>query len=139
MAQIVSTANRVAPVFGALADIRSGIAAAAITAGQALYMDSNGRMALATAAAAGTTQFKGIALTSVGAGQALDYIARGHVQGFTISQAYDAIAYVGNTAGTVDDAAGTVSAPIGRVEAIATANGIEKVLFVEAQYGAKFA
>jgi hypothetical protein len=37
------------------------------------------------------------------------------VAGFTIPQAYDARLFVSNTAAKIDDAAGAVSVPVGRV------------------------
>mgnify|MGYP003403612409 FL=1 len=139
MALLTVTAANVRPI-DSDAEIYHGIAAAAITAGQALYRNSDGKFALATAAAAGTCQFKGIALNAAGAGDTVSYLARGRVAGFTVSQAYDAPIYISDTAGSLGDAAGTVTtAIIGRVEGISTGPDITKVLYVEAVYGAKFA
>jgi predicted RecA/RadA family phage recombinase len=104
--------------------INSYIAASAITAGQVVYLDTSGNVAPADGSAAGTAGTTvGIALKTVGAGQAVDVLKRGRVAGFTLtSQAYGALIYLSDTnTGILGDAAGTVSVVVGRVDAISDA------------------
>ena len=138
MALITVTAANVGMCYPQQADVFTYIAAEPITAGQSVYCNSSGNAALANGGAAGTAQFKGIALTTVGTGSPVSVCRRGHLFGFTVVQAHDATLFVSDTAGALGDAAGTVVAPIGRVEAITTVSALTKVIFIEANYGAKF-
>lgn len=130
MADLVSTEAAVAVIFPLKSIIHTGIAAVALTAGQAVYMDSSGDVDLADASAAGTATARGIVLESAGAGQAIDFCERGWLNGFTLSQAYDAAIYLSDTAGALADAAGTVSVLCGRVLAM-TDKARTKVLAVD--------
>lgn len=112
----------------------SMIAAAAITAGQVVYMDANGKADLADASAAGTAGARGIALRTVAAGEPVTVLAEGEVEGFTISQAYDAPIYLSDTAGALADAAGTVSVLVGNVSA-ASDKDLTKLLYVRFPVG----
>jgi len=85
MADIVVTAAKVAPVFPDNAEIYSGVCAVTVTAGQAVYFNSDGKLALSDGSAAGTAVCAGIALEGGGAGQAVSILKRGHVYGFTVS------------------------------------------------------
>ncbi len=85
MADITVTAAQVSLCFPEKAETVSMIAAAAIAAGQALYQDTNGKAGVADANAAGCQQFRGIALETVGAGQPVSVLVRGHVYGFAVS------------------------------------------------------
>lgn len=135
MSDITVTAAKVAPVFPDKAEIYDAIAAAAITAGQAVYITSAGKVNLADADGSGTTYFRGIALNGAGAGQAVSVLLRGAVYGFTLSGAnYDAKLYVSNTAGALADAAGSTSLVVGRVMPLADKD-LTKVLFVEGAAG----
>ena len=134
MADIVVTAAQVGVVNPAECEIHDFIAAAAITAGQAVYLTSSGTVNLADANAAGLQQFRGIALKSVGAGQPVSVLKRGRVYGFTISGlAYDAAVYLSDTAGALADAVGTMTVNCGRVTAL-TDPGKTKVLYIEADW-----
>ncbi len=129
MADLVYTEAAVAVVFPIKARIHTGIAAAAIEAGQVVYIDSSGDVDLADASAAGTATARGIALESAGAGQAIDFCERGWLFGFTLSQAYSAAIYLSDTAGDLADAVGTVTVLVGRVVAM-TDKARTKVLAV---------
>jgi hypothetical protein len=130
MADLVVTAAQVAAIFPLKAEIHNVIAAVAVTAGQALYQDSSGDYDLADASVAGTAGARGIALQGAGAAQGVNILKKGHVAGFTISQAYDAPLYVSNTAGAIADAAGVVSVLCGTVVALSDKDRT-KVLYLE--------
>ncbi len=119
MADFVVTPKDVAILWPHQAEVYPAIAGAAITAGDVVYQDANGRMLPATATAAGVAaQPRGVALETVGNGDSVSVCKRGHVAGFTISQAYDARMFLSNNAAKMADAAGTVSVPVGRVLAL---------------------
>lgn len=139
MADIAVTAAQIAfarqPIDGTI--IRPYIAGAAITAGQSVYVNSSGTVDLGDANAAGKEQFRGIALQTVGAGQAVDVLERGVCEGFAISGlAYDALVYQSDTAGSLADAAsGTKTIRVGRVVPTTTrdsSGNIKKILYVQA-------
>ncbi len=133
MADITVTAAKVAPVFPEQADIRTFIAAVAITAGQAVYVNTDGKVALADANVAAAEHFRGIALESVAAGQPVSILRRGEVYGFDLSgMAFDALAYVSDTAGALADATGTTELHAGRVQPLADSVSINKVLMIDA-------
>lgn len=136
-ADISVTAAQVAPVFEKFgkAEIYTGVAAATITAGQAVYrVAATGLLNLAdanTGAGDNEAQFRGIALNGGGAGQAIDVIAHGCVYGFDLaSENYDAIMYLSDTAGALNDTAnGTNTVRCGRVFPMSDADAT-RVLFV---------
>jgi len=138
MADIVVTAANVSEVYPQKADVYSRNAAATITAGQVVYLTSAGAVNLADGSAAGTAQGHGIALNGGGAGQAIRVLRRGHVYGYTLSQAYDAELFISDTAGALADAAGTVAAAVGRVDVI-NDKDLTKVAYFDFNFGAKFA
>ena len=111
------------------------IAGVAITAGQAVYINSSGNAVLADASAAGTAVCIGIALQSVSAGQAFPVQIDGYVTGFDLSSlAYNALVTVSDTAGDLDSGGSpTVTAPVGRVWALTDADRT-KVLFINCSY-----
>jgi len=115
MAAVAFTAAYISIVKLAKATIKSYIAAEAMTAGQPVYINTSGNVGLADANAAGRYQFRGIALQSVGAGQAVDVCSEGEISGFTLAGAYDSLVYVADVVGTYVDAAGTKTMPVGRV------------------------
>lgn len=130
MADITCTAAKVAVVFPEKAIIDNGIAAAALTAGQPVYIDSNGKYGVADANGSGTTQFRGIVLESVGAGQPCSVLVSGELYGYTLSGAYDSLAYVSDTAGSLSTTAGTTSLAVGRVVAVFDSKQATKILKV---------
>jgi len=76
MADVSITANNVQIVSGTA---KTGKAGAAITAGQAVYTDTNGTLSPAQANAAGTATVVGIALNSCASGQTFAYLDSGAV------------------------------------------------------------
>ena len=107
MTDIALVAAQIAPVYPEKAEIFDAIAAATITAGQALYFASAGKVHLADASGSGTLQFRGIALNGGGAGQAISVLKKGHCYGFTVSGvAYDAALFLSNTAARSEIARG---------------------------------
>lgn len=135
MTAIAVTAAQVAVVIPEEAEVYDYIAAATITAGQAVYLvAATGKVDLADANASGKQQFRGIALTGGGAGQAISVLKRGLVYGFTLAGDYDSLAYLSDTAGGLDDAAGTMTVHVGRVASLTDAGTLTKVLYVDADW-----
>ncbi len=135
MADITVTAAQVAAVFPEKAEIYPFVAAATITAGQALYVTSAGKVDLYDSNGSGTLQFCGIALTGGGAGQEIDVLKEGHCYGFAITgSAYFAPIYGSNTAGALADSAGSSSYVAGRVVPLSDAGNFTKVLYVQADW-----
>jgi hypothetical protein len=122
----------VAVVFPLKAEIHTGILAAAVTAGQAVYVViASADYDLADAGVANQlAELRGIALESGGVGQAINILKRGHIAGFTLTQAHDDEIFLSDTAGALADAAGTVTVHAGRVIAL-TDKARTKVLFID--------
>lgn len=134
MTDIALTAAQIAPVDPDEAQIFDFIAAATITAGQAVYITSAGKVNLADANGSGTLQFRGIALRGGAAGQAIPVLKRGRVYGFTVSAvAYDAALFLSDTAGALGDSAGSTSINAGRVVPLSDSN-LTKVVYIEADW-----
>jgi len=95
------------------------VASAAVTAGQAVYQTSAGKVAPADANAAGKQQFRGIALKAAGAGEPVSVLKEGHCYGFGVSALNaDALLYLSDTEGALADGAGTMTVIAGRVFAL---------------------
>lgn len=135
MSAITVTAAQVAVLYPSRSEIYSLEAAEAITKGQAVYVNSNGKAALADASAAGTLNLVAIALNSVGAGQPVSVLKAGFVAGATLTGlAYGDPVYISDTAGGLDTAAGTVSKVIGRVAPVNQAGNIQKALYIQSDW-----
>jgi hypothetical protein len=135
MADLSLTAAKIGVVDPLKAEIFTFIAAETITAGQVVYLTSSGTVGVADGNGSGTVQAKGIALNGGGAGQAIDVLKRGRVYGFTITQAYDAVVYLSDTAGALADAAGSTTVPMGRVTCLPDKDKT-KVLYIECRWAA---
>lgn len=101
--------------------ITSGLAGTGgIIAGQSVYLDpTTGTYLPTTTGTGGKYQFKGLALETVGAGQAFDIIGEGFVGGFDLSgMSFDDLVYLSDTAGKLATGAGTATAVAGRVMAM---------------------
>ena len=136
MADLSVTANQVGDASPHFSIRIPYIAAVAIDRGEGVYINSNGKAALADASAAGTAVCRGIALNDAGAGQIVDVLVLGYVSGFDLSSVnHDTIISVSNTAGAFDNGAGSpdVAAPIGRVTPL-TDGSVTKVIFVNCLY-----
>jgi len=129
MADITVTAAQVGLVDPLKAIVKSYLAGVTITKGQAVYINSAGKLALADGNSAGCYQFRGIALNGGALNQAIDVCEEGELYGFTLAGAYDSLVYVSDTVGALADAAGTVTIAAGRVVPLSD-SGITKVLRV---------
>lgn len=139
MADITVTAAKVGLVDPQKAVTFNGIAAAAITKGQVVYMDTSGTIGVADANAAGKQQARGIALNAAGAGQAVTCVKEGAVYGYTLtSQAYSAPLYLSDTAGAMADAVGTMTVPVGIVQPLSDKDKT-KVFWAEFRWAADWA
>lgn len=139
MTVLALTAAQIAPVFPSIANIFPYVAAETITAGEVCFVDTNGKLQLADANAAGEQQARVLALNGAGAGQAVDGLKEGHVYGFTITQAYDAPVFLSDTVGDLDDAAGTLEVPLGIVAPLTDGSTITKVIYFSARWRADYA
>lgn len=134
MADLTIVSNGVHLVFADQAEIKDMIAAEAITKGQPVYRTSAGKAGVADANAAGKQQFRGIALKAASAGQPVPVLKRGFLSGFVLSGvAYDGPVYLSDTAGSLADAAGTMSVICGRVHALPDPD-LTKILYVDADW-----
>lgn len=131
MSAIALTAAQVSPVNEFEYEAWTLIAGAAITRGQAVAIDTNGKAVLADASTSAQNNVRGIALNTAAAGEAVTMMVHGSLYGFTLSgMAYDAAAYLSNTAGGLDTAAGDVSVVVGRVRPMHDGATPTKVLYV---------
>lgn len=139
MADLTTTAAQIAPVYPTKANIKSYIAAEAITKGQAVYILAAGTVGVADANAAGKQQFRGIALNGGGAGQAIDVLHEGEVYGIGVSGLNaNVLVYLSDTAGAIADAAGTLTVPAGRVVTLSDKDAT-KVVYVDVSWLADWA
>ena len=83
--------------------------------------------------AAGQQQFAGICLTTKGAGETTSVLVRGEVYGFTLTGAYFSAVFVSDTAGSLADAAGTMTVNVGKIVPINDPD-MTKVLYIEADW-----
>jgi len=127
MAAITVTARSVKPMPGTIR--RDFVAGGSGNVGDAVYIDSNGKVQQANASAAGTAIAIGIVVSagSLGAltfasGDAVSVVLLGVVGGFS-SLTPGSLVYLSDTAGGFDTAAGTVSKKVG------VAVSADKVLF----------
>lgn len=138
MADVALTAANISPVNETQAEISTMIAAAAITKGQAVYQDTNGKANLARANNTGTVQtLRGVALNDAAAGRPVNVLEHGSVFGFTVSglDGGDQIFLSAATAGALADEApstnGQFVVPVGEVRAIFEGATGTKVLHVD--------
>ena len=128
------TANRVNVVESK--EQRTLVAGVAITAGQAVQINSTGKWALCDASVVATCRFYGIAVKSVPAGVGVTAIRRGTIDGFNLDAlAFDAFVSLSDNAGMLEVAAdGTVDVIVGRVvpgTATTLGTAYDKLLEVE--------
>lgn len=135
MADLTVTADNVTDASPHISIKLAVFAAVAINKGQAVYINSSGKAALADASASGTGQVTGIAMRAAQANQAVEVLIFGMVDGYDLSSvAYDTIVSLSDTAGAIDNGAGspTVTAPMGKVFPITdSASSPGKVLFID--------
>lgn len=132
MANIALTAVQVAPVYPLTADIFTGVLGEAVTQGTILYQTSTGTFSKADANAGGLQQARGVALAAGGAGQAISILRRGECYGFTVSGLNaDAIVYLSDTVGVLEDGAGTMTVICGRITVVPQSGSAIKVIFFD--------
>ena len=93
-------------------------AAEDITPGQPVRLDtSSGKFTSANGTTAAEARVYGIAVGThvIKAGMPVTAVAKGVLDGFTFTQAWDAPIYLSDTDATLADAAGTVSTIVGRI------------------------
>lgn len=129
MTDLALTATKISLTNPQEAEVDFAVCAVAVTTGQSLSVDANGKAALADANVGGARQTRAIALEGGAIGQSISVLKRGRIAGFTITQAYDAPIFQSDTAGALADAAGTVTVPVGVVEALTDNPTLTKVLF----------
>lgn len=106
-------------------------ASVAITAGQAIRRDTNGKWAIANATSAGNAgNRQAIAIRSVAANESLTGVYDGllDVGEALAALAFDAKVFLSDTAGTLADAAGTVSVLLGTVAPGWAASAADRLL-----------
>ena len=128
MTDLALTASKIALTNPQEAEVDFAICAVAVTAGQSLFVNSDGKAALADANVSGAQQTRHLALEAGAIGQSISVLTRGRVFGFTITQAYDAPIFQSDTAGALGDSAGTLTVPIGIIKAISDDPTLTKVL-----------
>jgi len=109
-------------------------AAEAIVAGAPVRIESAGKFTNGNGTSTTENDVYGIATKSVAAGEPVTAIRKGVLDGFTFSQAYNALIYVSDTDGRLGDAAGTASKVVGRVIpawAVTLGTAADKLLFVD--------
>jgi hypothetical protein len=140
MATLTATAAQVSPVNETQCEMPTYVAAVALTAGQAVYVNSSGKVDLARANAVGTSKCAGVALRTVGANQAIEVLQRGSMAGLDLSGvAYGGVVYLSSaTAGALDGAiitgTGNVVTPVGVVKPMPD-DSLTKVLWVDIDLG----
>ena len=129
MTDIALTAAQIAVLNPLKASIQSYIAYAALTKGDAVYIRTDGKVDKSDA---NSTAFRGIALNTVGAGEAVDVLHDGLVGGFTVSSLNaDVPVYLSNTAGKLGTTAGSTSIVCGRVVCLTDVPTLTKVLHIQ--------
>lgn len=137
MAEMTIVTARVAPVNETQYVAKTFIAAVALEAGEAVYINSSGKAAKALSSAIATTQgLLGITTHAAAANTPVEVLSQGSMEGLGISGlAYGALVYVSETtAGDLTDTApstsGDVVAVVGRVLPMSDKD-LTKVLWVD--------
>ena len=140
MADLAITVANISVIKPEDAEIVQVVVAETVTAGQPLWIDSNGKGQLADANAAGERQARSLTLEAGLTNQSISCLKRGYVEGFTLSsQAFDDPIFLSDTVGVLADAAGTVTVPVGLVGSIAKdSSTISKILYLDFRWGADF-
>jgi hypothetical protein len=133
MADITVTEAQVSDVMPGLPSEKLNVVLAeAATAGQALYQTTSGTYGLAAAGTAGKQQFRGTALESANAGEAISMMKKGILAGYTLGT-YDDEVYLSDTAGAFSTTPGTLLVKVGRVMGLSDPD-LTEVLYVEADW-----
>lgn len=140
MGDVALTAAQVEPIDPlSHSEIYSGIAAETITKGQVVYITTTGTVGVADANGAGKQQARGIALNAAGAGQAVSFLKRGRVAGFTVGSVNcSAPLYLSDTAGALGTTVGTMTVPCGIVVAMPDKDAT-RVFYADFRWGPDWA
>ncbi|KKN57476.1 hypothetical protein LCGC14_0561880 [marine sediment metagenome] len=137
MANIALTAAQIGAIDPKKATIKSYLAGSTITKGQPVSQETDGTVDPSDASTGGVylfEQFRGIALSGGGAGQAIDVLEDGELYGFTVSgKNCGDLLYVSNDVGRIADAAGDETVYVGRVTAL-TDGSATKVARIQVIY-----
>lgn len=138
MTAITVTAAQVGLVDPMKADVGSFIAAATITKGQAVYQNTTGNAALASAATQATGQFRGIALNAATVGEPVDVLHDGLMYGAGVSALNgDAAVYLAGAAvgaGGLQTTAATIPTVVGRVVVLTDGANRTKVVRIQTDW-----
>lgn len=130
MADIALTSAQVRPINPDEAEFHNAMAGEALTKGDIVYFDTAGKAKKADGSAAGTANARGVALETVGSGQAVSILKRGLCAGYTVSALNaDVQVFISDTAAKLADAAGTVAVPAGRVAIMLDKDNTKVVYF----------
>lgn len=133
--ELSPTAAKVARVHPEQDEVYSYITGVAVTAGEAVYEATTGKLALADAnGSAVTYQFRGIALQTRAAGQAVPVLKRGMLYGMGADALNGGAAlYLSDTAGDIATTAGSTTVIVGCVTSLADAD-LTKVVYIDANW-----
>jgi len=132
MSDITVTAAKVALVYPEQSECYNVTLAEDATKGQALYQTTSGTYGLADCDAAGKQQFRGVALETAKAGEAISMLKRGVLAGYTLPTYEDNI-YLSSTAGAFSDAPIAMIILCGRVIALNDPD-LTELLYIEADW-----
>lgn len=97
-------------------EVYTFVAGATIAKGEAVYITTAGKAAVADANGSGTLQFRGIALNAATSGDPVAVIQKGVVTGFDVSSLdCDVVLYLSDTAGDIASTTGSTGVVVGRV------------------------
>lgn len=119
--EIALTTAQIALVDPLKADVKTYIAASAITKGEAVAINTDGKVVPADASSGGAhlIQFRGIALNAAAANAPCDVCHEGEMYGFTVSAlSVGDILYLSNTVGDLSTVAGDVNVKCGVVSVL---------------------
>lgn len=134
MAAVTTTALHISHMFPQHAEVFPVKLGVDFTAGEIGYFDSAGKLVKSSAAGAGTAKVAGMVLRSGRAGQTVDLLKEGHVEGVNVAaMAYGAKVYLADAAGGLADLANTVSVVVGSVVPTSE-QGTPKVLYFVANW-----
>lgn len=129
IAMTAAQAGRVMPQLDIVIDVKLAETVAALQTG---HQTTAGTFALCDANAAGEQQFRGVFLQGGVAGQTVPLLIYGPVYGYAVSGLNgDAVLYASDTAGSLDDAAGTLTVVAGRVFVLTDGT---KVAWIDARW-----
>lgn len=139
MADIALTTASIRAINPDNTEFFNGTAKVALIKGDIVFFNTDGKLDLADASAAGTAQAVGVVTETVGAEGAVSIIKRGLVAGFTVSALNGGVQlFLSDTARKLADAAGAVPNPVGRVVIMNDAPDLTKVIYFDFDWPTQF-